>query len=64
MYKDEIIEEVRKNREAYAAKLGFDPDRIFADAVRQQKKRKGLVPAGSRGRGKVAHRRREVLSLA
>jgi len=54
MYKDEIVEEVRKVREAYAAKLGFDPDKIFKDGLRLQKNRKGLVRVGSRKKLKAS----------
>ena len=33
---DEIVAEVRKNREAYAAKHGFDLDRICRDLFKRQ----------------------------
>ena len=48
MYKDEIIDEVRKNREAFAAKFNFDPDKIFKEGLRLQKRRKNLVRTGIR----------------
>jgi hypothetical protein len=31
MWKDEIVEEVRKNREAYAAKFNFDLQAMYED---------------------------------
>lgn len=36
MYRDPIVEEVRKYREANAAKFGFDVRKIVEDAVRRQ----------------------------
>ncbi|MFH0919566.1 MAG: hypothetical protein V1913_04335 [Fibrobacterota bacterium] len=42
MYKDEIVEEVRKEREAYAAKFGFDLHKIYLDIMKRQKARKGV----------------------
>jgi len=38
MYKDHIVEEVRKHREARAAKLNFDIKAIVADAQKKQRK--------------------------
>jgi hypothetical protein len=37
MFKDEIVEEVRKAREQQAAKLNFDLKAILADARTRQK---------------------------
>ena len=39
---DEIIEEIRKRREAHAASLGFDASRIAAD-LRGQEQEDGAV---------------------
>jgi|GEM_PF-2231542 len=36
MYRDAIVEEVRKHREARAAKFGFDIQAIVEDARRRQ----------------------------
>ncbi|HET6233137.1 MAG TPA: hypothetical protein VFE05_23875 [Longimicrobiaceae bacterium] len=35
MWKDPIVEEVRRAREAYAAEFGHDVDAIFADLARK-----------------------------
>ena len=44
MKRDPIVEETRKLREEYAAKLGHDRDAIFDDVQRRQSmKRKRLV---------------------
>ena len=53
MYRDEIVDEVRKVRETYAAEFNFDPDRIFNDAVLKQSQRSNLVRIGSSSRRKV-----------
>jgi hypothetical protein len=34
---DPIVEEIRREREAYAAKFNFDVDAIFRDIQRRQK---------------------------
>jgi len=34
---DEIVEEIRRRRQAHAESLGFDPRRITADLQRQEK---------------------------
>ncbi len=41
--KDPVVEEVRKVREAYAAQLGYDPERIFQDLKEReaQERRRG-----------------------
>lgn len=36
MWKDEIVEEVRKAREEYAAKFGHDIDAIYKDIKRRE----------------------------
>ena len=36
MWTDSIVEEIRRDREAYAAKFNFDIEAIFQDIVRQQ----------------------------
>lgn len=43
MLKDELVEEVRKAREAQAAKWDFDLKTILADARRRQAKSKHKV---------------------
>lgn len=40
MWKDPIVEEVRQNREAYAAKFNFDLDAIYEDLKKAEKKSK------------------------
>ena len=37
MWNDEIVEEVRKNREAYAAKFNFDLQAIYEDLKKAEK---------------------------
>ena len=39
MWTDSIVEEIRRDREAYAAKFNFDIEAIFQDIVRQQEER-------------------------
>lgn len=41
-WKDEIVEEVRAVREAYAAQFDYDLDRMFADL--QEKERQSSAP--------------------
>ncbi len=38
MWKDEIVEEVRKTRDEYAAKFDYDLDAIYKDIKKQEKK--------------------------
>lgn len=38
MWKDEIVEEVRKHREAYAAKFNFDLQAIYEDLKKAEKR--------------------------
>lgn len=38
MFKDPIVEEVRRHREENAAKFGFDVRKIAEDAIRRQAK--------------------------
>ena len=38
MWKDEIVEEVRKNREAYAAKFNFDLQAMYEDLKKAERK--------------------------
>jgi hypothetical protein len=38
MWNDEIVEEVRKHREAYAAKFNFDLQAIYEDLKKAEKK--------------------------
>ena len=40
MWKDEIVEEVRRNREAYAAQFDFDLQAIYADLKKAERKSK------------------------
>jgi len=40
MWKDEIVEEVRKNREAYAAKFNFDLQAMYEDLKKAERKTK------------------------
>jgi len=37
MWKDEIVEEVRKVRDEYAAKFNYDIDAIYKDIKKQEK---------------------------
>lgn len=39
MWTDPIVAEVRKQRERYAKKFGYDLDRIFADLKKSEKER-------------------------
>jgi hypothetical protein len=43
MLKDELVEEVRKARQAQAARWGFDLNAVLADARRRQTKSKHKV---------------------
>ncbi len=38
IWKDEIVEEVRKNREAYAARFNFDLQAIYQDLKKAEQK--------------------------
>ncbi|MHB8779319.1 MAG: hypothetical protein ACYC6R_16410 [Anaerolineales bacterium] len=38
MWNDEIVEEVRKHREAYAAKFDFDLQAMYEDLKKAEKK--------------------------
>ncbi len=40
MWKDEIVEEVRKNREAYAAKFNFNLQAMYEDLKKAERKSK------------------------
>ena len=40
MWKDEIVEEVRKNREAYAAQFNFDLQAIYEDLKKAEQSSK------------------------
>lgn len=40
MWKDEIVEEVRRNREAYAAKFNFDLQAMYEDLKKAERKSK------------------------
>lgn len=40
MWKDEIVEEVRRNREAYAAKFNFDLQAMYEDLKKAEQKSK------------------------
>jgi hypothetical protein len=37
MWEDPVVKEVRRARDAHAAKFGYDIDKIFDDILRQQK---------------------------
>ncbi len=52
MWKDPIVEEVRKQRRQYASRFGFDVDAIFRDLKRkeQEGRRKLVSPPPRRGR--------------
>jgi hypothetical protein len=43
MWKDEIIEEVRKARDEYAAKFNYDLEAIYEDIKKQEKKSKRKI---------------------
>ncbi len=40
MLKDEIVEEVRRHREAYAARFNFDLQAMYADLKKAERKSK------------------------
>ena len=50
MWKDEIVDEVRRNREEHAAKFNHDVKAIFEDAVKEQREsgRKLVSPSPKR----------------
>jgi hypothetical protein len=59
MYRDEIIEEVWRNRDAYAEEHGHDLARIVADLQRRQVKRHGkIVDRRTNKKLKQTHRSR------
>ena len=37
-WEDEVLRQLYAERDKYAAELGFDPDRIFADLKRRESK--------------------------
>ena len=41
-YKDDIVEEVRRVRHAYAARFNFDLDKIFKDIIKKEKAERGF----------------------
>ncbi len=43
MWKDEIVEEVRKVRDEYAAKFNYDLDAIYEDIKKQEKQSRRKV---------------------
>ena len=43
MWKDEIVEEVRKARDEYAAKFNYDLDAIYEDIKKQEKQSRRKV---------------------
>lgn len=43
MYKDEIIEEIHKNREKYAESFNYDLDAIYQDLKRKQAANKNKI---------------------
>ena len=43
MWKDEIVEEVRKVRDEYAAKFNYDLDAIYKDIKEQEKQNQRQV---------------------
>jgi hypothetical protein len=40
MWKDEIVEEVRRNRDAYAARFNYDLNAIYVDLKAKERKSK------------------------
>ncbi len=40
--KDEIVDEVRRVRHAYAARFNFDLNKIFKDIVKKEKSERGF----------------------
>jgi len=43
MWKDEIVEEVRRQREAYVAKFNYDLDAIYRDLKAKERKSKRRI---------------------
>jgi len=43
MWKDEIVEEIRKVRDEYAAKFNYDLDAIYEDIKKQEKQTRRKV---------------------
>ena len=57
MWKDPIVEEVRRAREEHAAKFDYDLERIFADLKEQERKSgKEYVALPPRRATEKAHR--------
>ena len=50
MFNDPIVEEVRRIRDAHAAKFNYDIDAIVADASKRQNERPSHSPFASLGR--------------
>ena len=59
MNEDEIINEVRKVRHAYAAKFNYDLDKIFRDIVKREKAQRGF-----RFVSRVSRKKRTVTTTA
>jgi len=43
MWEDEIVEEIRKLREEYAASFGFDLEAIYQDLKEREKQRRRMI---------------------
>ena len=55
MYKDPIVAEVRKHRQAWAAKFGYDIDAMVADLKRREAiSRKAGVKFVAQRRGRIS----------
>ena len=61
VWKDPIVAEVRKARERYAARFGYDLSRIVADLRKNEAKLKDVkAPTARRSRKKAGSKRRKA----
>lgn len=64
MWRDEIVEEVRRVREEHAAKFNYDLDAIFQDLKRIQRQQKNRVVSLKPKKVVRKKRRRQIVKKA